>query len=152
MKAAIHDPCFLYTQGMLGPSPPETRGATFLQMDDTFNVGSASFKEKEQQEVKICRHKRAEELVPGTFQAFNCSRINNQAGKLLLNQPLHANGVETISNLETDTAPFISQRTRVAYISSTCRPDLSFLFSKPAQTTTPTEKDTKVVNEGCNKY
>lgn len=94
MKAAIHDACFLFTPGLLSNKPPERRGATCLQTDDTFNVGTVQFKKEEHAAVQAFRHKEAEDLNQGTFQAFNGSRVNNLDGTLHLNHPLHATGLK----------------------------------------------------------
>lgn len=77
MTSEINDPCFLYSPGILRRAPPFIRGATCLQTDETFNVGTTTFKYMEQQAVKT-GHKRAEELEIGTFQAFNASRVNKK--------------------------------------------------------------------------
>lgn len=77
--------------------------------------------------VNYFRHKAAEELPKGSFQAFNGARITNHQNHLLLNQPVHANGLTEIRHDAEDKTPFISQQTRGAYISNTSRPDLFFL-------------------------
>lgn len=114
MMAAIHDPFFLFTSGMLSANPSSTRGATCSQTDDTLNVGTNAFKLKEQSAVQTFRHKKVEGLPKGKYQVFNCSMVKNNKNSILLNDPLHASRLKEVRHTPGDEATFISQRSHGA--------------------------------------
>lgn len=152
LRPSVHDPCFLYTPRMFA-KPIEQKnaiGLTCLQTDDTANLGTRAFQQREQEGVKKFRHKPATQLDIGKKALFNGALLTNHSDKYTMTQPVHISKLQKLP-LGATAKDYVTQRARGAYIASVCRPDLAFGFAYCAQTTNPMNEDIQYLNSLIEK-
>lgn len=117
---------FLYTPNIIRKSDSECIGITYLQTDDTCNIGNENSTENESREVTRFKCEEKDVLRMNDFVKFNGMCISRSCSGYTITQAEHAQNMEKmdIKNLLTDS--YIAERARGGYIASTCRPDLLF--------------------------
>jgi len=144
METSSFDPCLLVTtQGT-------DFGMTGLQTDDTLNVGTTAFLEKEQTELENAELKAKPRaiLTDGSTGDFNGCRLRVETTSITVFQKGQAEKLALIDAKAADAKQqYVEQRARGAYIASICQPEATFDYSVAAQARDPTEDDFKALNK-----
>lgn len=142
--------CFLFTPGLFSTSP--VRGATCLQTDDTNNLGTQAFLEKEEKLGSHFERKPITKLEEGGTLELNGANINLKHGVYSISQNFHLQHLTELPlDKDINTTMFISQRALGAYIASLSRPDLTAGFAILAQRKNPSKEDAVTLNKLIKK-
>ena len=142
MKAAFHDPCFLYfpksVPGNIQQNAEKevARGITCIQTDDTINAGNPTHQKAEELYSEKFKRKDAQHLRMGETIEFNGAKIRLLEGNVY--SVTISQHVQRLGKC-CDTASYVAERARGSYIAAICRPDLAVAFGKAAQVTEPQE-------------
>ncbi|KAF4470944.1 Ribonuclease H, partial [Fusarium albosuccineum] len=145
METSSFDPCLLITcQG------EECFGITAMQTDDTFNVGTRAFLEREEAELRAAGFKAKPQtiLTNGESCDFNGTLIQLEEGGLTCAQKGQAERLLLVDVEAFDRKQqYVMQRARGAYIASICQPEAAFDYSVAAQICDPDDEDIARLNK-----
>lgn len=156
MQQSCYDPCLLIS------NEKKEFGIAGLQTDDTINIGTQEFLDKEDAELVKAKFiaKPQRILKIGDTVDFNGSRIAIMPDAILTTQKDQAEKlaiVDVKAKAADRLQQYIEQRARGAYIASICQPEATFDYSSAAQVKDPVEKDVTALNKRIkwqieNKY
>lgn len=153
MKPSTYDQCLLTFPGTMDTSSKNKsrpRGLTCIQTDDTMNAGNDTFVALEKNSSARFITKPAQHLSDSSPIRFNGAIISSKKDTYYMTQQDNIRKLKTLDENAPNKTEFISQRARGSYISSVCRPDLTFAFSIASQVTTPTTQDAKTLNRAIS--
>ena len=122
-----------------------------LQTDDTLNLGTKGYIEKEEIELKKAGY-LAKDIVTLTLNkllTFNRNKITRfSCSTIELTQKAQCDKINLIDKSDDDyESAYIRERARGAYIASSVQPEAAFSLSFAAQTTTPSIGDVDALNK-----
>jgi hypothetical protein len=124
MKTSSYDPCLLVTD-----KGQETFGLTGLQTDDTLSITTATFSQREQEELNTANFRAKPKTVLSQDNPieFNGGKISIVQGNITLVQNGQTAHLRTIDMTAKDAAhQYIVQRARGAYIVLVCQLEVAF--------------------------
>jgi len=145
METSAFDPCLLITK-----DNQEEFGITGLQTDDTLNLGTVKFMEKEDSKLQKAKLKAKPQTILGTGSSgdFNGCHVEVEEHGVTVTQKGQANKLSLVDAKQDDAKQrYVVQRARGAYIASICQPEAAFDLSAAAQATDPNEADIKALNK-----
>ena len=143
--ASNYDPCLLFTPGAINERKNGPKGITCLQTDDTANAGNDAFARLESKAFVRFQGKPVETLICEGPIRFNGASIELQKdGSIHIHQNDQVSRIRKVKQGNKDE--YVAQRSRGAYIASTCAPTLSYAFSAAAQIQEPDEKAFEFLN------
>lgn len=148
METSSFDPCLLITK----PdecSNDECFAIVGLQTDDTLDIGTQSFMNKEEEELEKAgfKAKPCQVFQNGDTGDFNGCRITVEKDFIVMHQKGQAEKLIVVNKDQEDSAhQYVEQRARGAYIASICQPEAAFDYSTAAQVQQPEADDIKKLN------
>lgn len=145
METSSFDPCLLITR-----QGEEAFGITAMQTDDTFNVGTKPFLEREETELNAAGFKAKPQtiLTDGDSCDFNGMLIQVENGEVTCIQKGQAERLLLVDDKAIDQMQqYVMQRARGAYIASICQPEAAFDYSVAAQVREPDSEDIARLNQ-----
>ena len=141
LSPSLYDPCLLFSQDAV----------VGLQTDDTLNLGTKRYIEKEEIELKKAGYlaKDIVTLTSNKLLTFNRNKITRfSCGTIELTQKAQCDKITLIDKSDDDyDSAYIRERARGAYIASSVQPEAAFSLSFAAQTTTPSIGDVDALNK-----
>jgi len=147
MQSSPFDPCLLITR------PKNHFGIVGLQTDDTLNLGSAGFLDREEHELKHAGYKAKprQVLADGDTGEFNGCRLQVAMDGIMVAQKGQSDKLIAVDSKATDAGQqYVVQRARGAYIASICQPEAAFDYSTAAQAQKPSPDDIGKLNMRIN--
>jgi len=144
MEPSGYDPCLLITRA------GEPFGLVGLQTDDTLNVGSAEFLQKEESELKKAgfKAKPRSAMEPGSRGDFNGCYLEIDEDSITIRQKGQASKLELVDpRSQSARKQYVEQRARGAYIASICQPEAAFDYSVAAQEQEPGDPEIEALNK-----
>ncbi|KAF1935700.1 hypothetical protein EJ02DRAFT_460141, partial [Clathrospora elynae] len=150
MSTSTYDPCLLVTNAVTNTDADADAIADADADADVFGlVATFSSLEEKKLEIAQFRSKPKTVLMPDVQLDFNgCTLTMTDKATLNLTQKGQGGKIKLVDIRTSDRAQqYTEQRTRGAYIASTCQPEASFDLSIAAQAQQPSNEDITTLNK-----
>jgi len=140
METSTYDSCLMITE------KGNAFGMAALQTDDTLQLGTQEFMDKEEKEMTFTAKPKII-MTEGSVEDFNGCRIKIDNGNIVTTQKGQAEKIRMVDITANDRAQqYVEQRARGAYMASLCQPEAVFDYSAAAQVQQPTDEDYATLN------